>query len=467
MIRLRFDLPSSLPLAALALWVLTLRATSEPLAQPDAIPGAWRLQDDPLPPVEAIAARDPGPVPVYGLYTWANEYKAHRESIRKVGWRSIRMSGPFDDAIMRMLVEDGVEVLRTVQSARPRAFDSEEAFLAAYRDELTRFLERYGPGGSFFSDHPDLPVRPVRVINIWNEPNFQYMIADDPNRPRREVEQEREALYAKLLPAAYAHVKARWPNVRVIGFSAGGASSGEVRWFQNVHALSPAVAKAYDLVSWQPYVDPAPPEAHSIRPWGSYSIAGNVAKNRATLAQYGRADAPVWFTEVGWPISKADGGFFDTPADRAFVTPLLQAAYVVRTYALAMRLGVERVFIMFATDSDRFNGGFFLRDGSWRPSAHAVREMIQRLPNPRLRAALLDGADGTYAWRFAPDRDRPEAPAVVMAWRVAGPKTVELTTNAARVDGFGMLGAPFEVVPENGRYTVEVGPYPIYLVERP
>jgi hypothetical protein len=66
------------------------------------------------------------------------------------------------------------------------------------RDGVVRFLERYGPGGAFFRENPGVRETPVIQVELWNEPNFQYMIPDDRNRPRVELETERENLYARL-----------------------------------------------------------------------------------------------------------------------------------------------------------------------------------------------------------------------------------------------------------------------------
>ncbi|MEX0885127.1 MAG: hypothetical protein WD009_01690 [Phycisphaeraceae bacterium] len=437
-------------------------AVADPwLEQPATIPGNWTWRADPLPPLETVVDRVRPAVPVYGLYTWGGEYLTHRQSIADVGWTSIRMGGRIEDDTMFALVEDGLDVVHTLGGERRDQFDSDEAFLAAYHQSVVDTLHRYGPGGAFFDDHPNTPRRPITQVNIWNEPNFHYMIPDDPDRPRPEVEAEREALYAKLLPATYELIKHEWPDVMVVGFSAGGAGAGDRRWIQNVHEQSDAVADAYDAVSTQPYIDPAPPEAHSVRGWGSYSIAQGVATIRQTLAAFGRADAPLWFTEIGWAISQEAGGRFAMNRD-AHATPELQAAYVTRLYALAMRLGVERVHIMFATDTDGYNGGFFLPGGTWRPSAHAVRHMIERMPQPRLTGAVSDGDEGYYAYLFSPGADRDDT--VLMAWNVAGPRTVKVHIDGVgTVAGYDMLGHERTLTIRDGVLELEIGPYPVYV----
>ncbi|HOI53705.1 MAG TPA: hypothetical protein PLP01_00480 [Phycisphaerae bacterium] len=455
-------------MAVVALASPACAAEPGPVVQPTVIPGQWKIADQQFPPIDQVAARPAPDVPVYGLYAWTGEYLEHRDAIRKIGFRSIRIGGPFDDKAMEAMSQDGVEIMKTLGvrvhgQNRNRAFyDSDEAFLADNIKGIVAFLERYGPGGTFFKDHPDLPNRPVTKIEVWNEPNFQYMIPD--REPRAEVEAEREALYAKVIVAAGKAIKDRWPDVTVIGFGAGGASKGDIRFIKNVHEKDPAVAKSYDALSTHPYTEPVGPDMFYVKPWGGYAVAPCLAEIRAILAKHGRGDAPVWYTEVGYPISKQDGGHFDTPPGKPLVSPLLQAAYTCRMYAVAMRLGVARVHIMFATDSDNFNAGFFLRDKSWRPQAFAVQTMIRTLPNPRLQAAVSDGQDGLFIYRFAPDAAKADAgKPVLMAWNVAGPKTVAIEA-AGKVTVRDMFGHEKTVESADGKVSVEVGPCPVYVL---
>lgn len=445
-----------IPLSAAGLFAQTV--------QPGSIPGNFAITAQPFPPLDSIIRKEIPDRPVYGLYTWAGEYRSLREEIRKVGWKNLRVGGPWDDESMRMAVEDDIEVMMTMGRKKRHECASDEEFIAAYLHLVDTFLTRYGPGGSFFADHPDLPVRPVTALEVWNEPNFQYMIPD--REPREEVEREREALYAKLLPAAGQAIKAKWPDVRVVGFSAGGSSAGDLRFIANVWNRDPErIAQSFDILSTHPYVEPVAPEADSLRAWGSYSIA----KSLAAIRDSTDPAVPVWYTEVGWPISKADGGHFPTKAGEITVSPQLQAAYVCRMYALALRLGVERVHVMFATDTDNFNAGFFLRDKTWRPSARAAQTMMNVMPFPKLTGAIHDGAGGWYAWTFTADaRSKEAAPPVTMAFNITGQKHVELPWPAPAATVTDMLGTTRKIAAlpaPGGAWTlpVDIGPCPVYL----
>lgn len=463
---------------ALLSLLLTAQLSSAGLLPQQTTPsGLWDVKNpQPLPPMETALRRTvPGSL-VYGLYTWSSEYMTFRTEINKVGWHSFRMGGPFDDSIMQALAEDravtmavlGPQAFPGGKKTNRSNFESDEAFLKAYAGQVAVFADRYGPGGSFFADHPKLPNLPVKDIELWNEPNFQYLIPPD-KRSTAEVEAAREALYAKMVPAVYAAVKPAHPDMNLVAFAAGGASAGDLRFVEHVHALNADVAKSYDTFSTHPYVQPAGPDANSVRSFGSYSAARSLSTLRETLAKYGRADVRVWYTELGWPISKEDGGTFAaTKQDKNewCVPPLFQAAYVCRTYALALRLNVDRVHIMYVDDADGFNGGFFANGTKeWRPSAHAVHTMITEMPNPKLTGSLCDGKDNCYIYMYLADEALGDTAAnrVIMAWNVAGPKTVELNHLPPDVLITDMLGGEQQVTTENGTLSVEIGPFPVYI----
>lgn len=447
-----------------------------PVVQPTDASDLWELRPNPMPPVEAIVARPVEARPIYGLYGWRGEYQKFRDSIRKVGYRSYRMSGILGDKTMAMVVEDDMEVMMTLawhlstpegRKRKDRShFESDAAFIAGYVKYVEDFLARYGPGGTFFADNPTLPKRPILYVEILNEPNFHYSIPPREGVSKAKIEAERETLYAKLLPAVYKAIKAKWPTVTVVGFGAGGAARSDLRFIANVHKLNPAVSASYDVLSTHPYSKPVPFEAFQFRKWGGWASIENLHQVRKALATGGAKDKPIWYTELGWPISSADGGRFKAPrAKGPFVPIQLQAAHIVRSYALALRLGIGRVHIMHATDTDRFNGGVFTQTGVWRPAAYATQTMIKLMPHPKLLGAIHDGADGLYAYKFDPNATDKDTTPVVMAWNVAGAKTIELPVAAGKTaTAVDMLGHRTQLKIADGKVSVKIGPCPVYVV---
>ncbi|MFL5898097.1 MAG: hypothetical protein ACJ76D_06485 [Solirubrobacterales bacterium] len=70
---------------------------------------------------------------------------------------------------------------------------------------LTAAVARYGPTGSFWSEHPGVPKRPIREWQIWNEPNFKYFVAK-PN----------PAEYGQLVKISYNALHVADPGAKAI-----------------------------------------------------------------------------------------------------------------------------------------------------------------------------------------------------------------------------------------------------------
>lgn len=444
--------------------------------QPENETGDWKWTDQPLPPIESIVSRQPDDVPLYGCYSWGGEYKQFRKEIKEVGWTTYRIGGFPDEEALIMAMEDGIEIMKTLgigktlqeikKAGKRNAFASDDEFIQAYVKTLDQFCARYGPGGTLFKDRPDLAKRAVRHVEIWNEPNFHYMIADRPDVAQVRV--ERDHLYAKVLRAAYSAIKSKYPEIEVVGFAAGGSSRDDIRFIGNVYAIDPKIGECYDILSTHPYTH-APPMADRVKPWGSYSIAGGWKGIRDILDRYGSGEKPIWYTEVGWPIRASDGGAFpDTKKLDQPVSAMQQAAFVTRLYVLASRLGVRRVHIMSTTDTDNFNSGFFDKNTrEWRPSARATQEMIRLLPKPKIEAAISEVTGGLYAYRFKSDWKRAESPEVIVAWQEVkkGELLVPLPAGQKVAKVLNMFGGevPFSIAADNAAQFVG-GPFPSYVV---
>ena len=143
------------------------------------------------------------------------------------------------------------------------------------------FASRYGPGGSFWTQHPTLPYRPVRAYEVWNEENGTFW-----------TPQPDPSAYADLLArtADAIHASDHGATVMIGGLLDDGGA-----FLRSMFSARPDLAGRVDAIGYHPY---APTVDGVMR-----SIDGL----EATLAQLGQAALPVYLTEVGWLASGPAG----------------------------------------------------------------------------------------------------------------------------------------------------------------
>ena len=66
-----------------------------------------------------------------------------------------------------------------------------------YTAYLRALVLRYGPAGSFWDQHPELPRRPQRDWQIWNEPHLDFYWSTKGRRRNAWAPE-----YARLLKAS-------------------------------------------------------------------------------------------------------------------------------------------------------------------------------------------------------------------------------------------------------------------------
>jgi len=176
---------------------------------------------------------------------------------------------------------------------------------------LTAAVARYGPTGSFWSEHPGVPKRPIREWQIWNEPNFKYFIAK-PNPTE----------YGKLVKISSTALKADDPGAKVILAGLFARPKG---------ARDPKTGKhkslnwyASDFVSQMYKTTPgvkASFSAAALHPYTIYAkeLPGVVEEFRKVLAVNKDGAKGLWVTELGWSSGKASSGnlFAKGPAGQA------------------------------------------------------------------------------------------------------------------------------------------------------
>jgi Glycosyl hydrolase catalytic core len=227
------------------------------------------------------------------------------------------------DRLVAAAARGNIELLPTVlrtpgwAARHPDLVNSPPAGTAAYARFLRLLIGRYGPDGSFWKQHADLPKRPIRSWQLWNEPDHLHYWSDQPY--------QRD--YVRLARAARAAIKQEDPGARVI--MAGFAD----RSWDSIASVYKAGAKGvFDVVAIHPYT-------FEVR-----NVLRIVELARRTLRQAGDGDRPLWLTEVTWSSGRRPGHeprpFETTEPD--------QAARLAQALPLLIRerhkLGVERIF---------------------------------------------------------------------------------------------------------------------------
>ncbi len=186
-----------------------------------------------------------------------------------------------------------------------------------WKELLSAAVERYGPGGNFWSSHPTVPVHPVRTWQIWNEPNFKYFVTK-PNPTE----------YGKLVKLSATAIKSMDPGGKVILaglFSqplggrhlnakkklVGRASPNyyAAYFLEQMYKTNPGIKSKFAGVSLHPYT-------------GSWQyLTPEIEELRAALKASHDPAKGLWITELGWssgpPSSDGSNSFAKGPAGQA------------------------------------------------------------------------------------------------------------------------------------------------------
>jgi hypothetical protein len=152
---------------------------------------------------------------------------------------------------------------------------------ADYAAYLKALVGRYGPAGTLWSEHPDVPRHTVRAWEIWNEPNLKAYFTTQPfARP-----------YAALLRAAYRAVHQVDAGATVLM-----ASMANFSW-RDLAKLLDEGGPAHPRLRF----DAAGAHPFSGRPSNAVKI---VRLNRQALDKRGYGRVPLWLTELTWSSAK-------------------------------------------------------------------------------------------------------------------------------------------------------------------
>jgi hypothetical protein len=154
----------------------------------------------------------------------------------------------------------------------------------AYADFVATLAKRYGPTGSFWASHPELPRTPIRYWQVWNEPAG----GDRPNDPSFYWDDPApfQDRYIAMLRATKQALTAVDPGAKLVLAGLFGRS------WESLGSLYDNGARGlFDVVAVHPY---------AASPRDSLKIVRLV---RSVMRTHGDGALPLFVTEVSWHSS--------------------------------------------------------------------------------------------------------------------------------------------------------------------
>src|SRR3954447_14602786 len=208
-------------------------------------------------------------------------------------------------------------VLMNVPAWAGPAWNALPANAAAYFAYAARVVARYGPHGSFWKAHPELPPRQAHWFEIWNEP-YLFQFAEGGPDP---------AAYARLYEGAVTAGRRADPSAKFLIAAdlytgeKDGSSSG---WVGPMFDAVPDLARFVDGVAVHPYTTTDSPDSYTPDdPRGEFRRIESI---RQEFVKRGVSSKPFWITEVGWSTCPANPD--------SCVSDEKQAAFLARVFEI-------------------------------------------------------------------------------------------------------------------------------------
>jgi hypothetical protein len=270
------------------------------------------------------------------------------------------------DALVREAATHGLSLLPVVTASPrwarqyPSKTGSPPKRVADYTAYLEALVKRYGPKGTFWTEATDVPKRPIREWQIWNEPELPYQWHRPANKGFKSV----APAYGALLRASRHKLKGLDGGAKVVLAALTNKSWNDL-----------ATLFAHGRIRRQ--FDVAGLNAYSKKSADFMVIAEAFRK---VLRRNGHKGTPIWVTEFTAPAAK---GRIRIPSYQArFVTTdrgmasLLKSAYGRFATRGLRRFGIKRAYWYTWASSYRAGQtlGFFEFAGLRRLSGGALSD---------------------------------------------------------------------------------------------
>ncbi|MEN0015252.1 MAG: hypothetical protein AAGC46_17915, partial [Solirubrobacteraceae bacterium] len=263
------------------------------------------------------SAEPSAPVGGVHIYNWNAGGPGSRDSI---------------DYIMTLLAQRGIRAAPLFAAVpawvSANGYRMSSAAYPNFASFVAAFAGRYGPGGAFWAEHPELSSLPTLEYEIWTEANSTNFWTGQPNANE----------YAFALQQISTALHRAQPGATLL------ASIGWQNFAAYISDLAAAGGlSAVDGIGFHPYAPHAP------------AIIGLVTALRTKLNALGRQDMPIEVTESGQPVVTSGAGA--ASAGDGLVTDAARAATQSFTADALARsnCGVGQ-FLVYALTGDGSNG---------------------------------------------------------------------------------------------------------------
>jgi polysaccharide biosynthesis protein PslG len=189
------------------------------------------------------------------------------------------------DAVVTRASRQGIDLLPVVIEAPPWARERRQVYhsppkhprlMAGFFELL---IERYGPSGDFWALNPDVPRRPLRTWQVWNEPHLPFQW--DSRKPWARP-------YGSLLRWSYKAIKRSDRGARVV---MAGLSNTSWKYLDELYRKG-RVRRHFDVAALHPYTS---------RARGVIVLA---RRFRTVMRRNRDGRRALWITELGLPASR-------------------------------------------------------------------------------------------------------------------------------------------------------------------
>lgn len=283
------------------------------------------------------------------------------------------------DRLVASAAKAGIQILPIVFAVRPGAEQPRKKNVKLTgtttrpprdMDEFAQYaavlVKRYGRGGSFWKEHPDVPAMPMTAWQIWNEPNLAAYWGGRPN----QIE------YTAMLKASAKAIRAIDPKAEIV---TGGLPESKlgIPVDEYVDLITKAGAKgSFDTLAIHPYAEDV----------GGVMVALQTARDALDAA--GDTDVAIRITEVGWSDNGPKSKFTVSSAQQAELVGELYR----RTAAVAEEMQLKGVVyygwrdVEPCPDCKDFWGwhtGLMTLENEPKPALQAYRQATAAIKNPR------------------------------------------------------------------------------------